>query len=881
MSFLSRKPARPGDRDGVAGRDDEYDDYDLYSTDGYEGGEDSWSPEEYFSPEGIKGRWAGEHPEGRAGGRGRRGDGADGPSERDAWQDSVEDGYQAAAHGAAPGSGRGGGYPGYVADEYASGAYDLPEGADEDRPERSRRRRRERAGERTGIMRLRRDRGEDIWPDDGISDEDYWASVAADRPLNDGAPDDQGRPGAGRPAAGDQRGGPGRLGPAPGAGDGHAAGGSGLLADSTRPATGPQATRPGGGAAGRTSGPNALRPGYDQAGRTSGPNALRPGYDQAGRTSGPNAMGYAPAGRTSGPNAIGADYGAAGRTSGPNPMRANSGPQSLRPGATRPGTGAAPTVGVTASRPPAGGRASSSGPNAGWADRGQSGPGSGAFPQAARPTFQPHGYQPAGQGRSSDRDDRDEWGERTERIERVNASGYPDPRPASRGQAPAAGYPGSGWGAPSGQSGPYPRAGRDGRERAGDPGVASRGRGETGANGTGGYDTGDYGTGDYGTGNYRTGDYGTGNYRTGDYGTTGFDAAGAGGTDLGTAGHGAGGRGRQRTGSHRASPGARNDAGNWQTPGQPAPARRDAAADAGGSIWSAPARDGGTARGDDPLTSTAYSRAALSDTDGRSYRVAARRSQAQAKLTDQADPYLSGRYPAGGYQAASDYPTASFQPVGQPSGEYRQPTSSRHAGSRYGDTQYRAETAATGAQAPYGALAAQPGFSRSNGQPAGARPVQPLLADPTVSQPAIGQRPLSQPAFTPAPASTPGRAGGAHAAPSPATAQPLPAPVPSSGVPSGGAASGASGTQPPPAGLNPYGSEATGSHPYPATDPYAARPGSASTARPAAGDLYDRVSTGGAYPDAARPGPPQPGPGTSRYRPGHAAGQPGYGERPY
>jgi Tetratricopeptide repeat len=31
-------------------------------------------------------------------------------------------------------------------------------------------------------LKVRRDRGEDIWPDDGISDEDYWASVAADLP---------------------------------------------------------------------------------------------------------------------------------------------------------------------------------------------------------------------------------------------------------------------------------------------------------------------------------------------------------------------------------------------------------------------------------------------------------------------------------------------------------------------------------------------------------------------------------------------------------------------------------------------------------------------------------------------------------------------------
>ncbi len=351
-----------------------------------------------------------------------------------------------------------------------SGAYDLPEGADEDRPERGRRRRRDREdrGERTGILRLRRDRGEDIWPDDGISDEDYWASVAADRPLD--RPRCGRRPGPGGPPGGrrragpgqragehqaseqraggprDQRGGPGRLGPAPG-----------LARPGPRPGTGPQATRPG--AAGRTSGPNALRPGPDPAGRSSGPNALRP--DTARRTSGPNAM-------RPGPDGI-------GRSSGPDPSRADSGPQGLRtadspgprPGAvgTRPGTGAARTVGVTASRPPAGGRDSSSGPNPGWTTGGQAGPGtgSGAFPPPpARPTFQPaaHPSATAPGGRSADRD---EWGERTERIERVNASGYPDPRPASRGQAPAT--------SPV-QSGPYPR-GRDDRGRAGDRGLGT------------------------------------------------------------------------------------------------------------------------------------------------------------------------------------------------------------------------------------------------------------------------------------------------------------------------------------------------------------------------------------------------------------------------
>ena len=891
MSFLSRKPARPGDRGGDAGRDDEYDDYDLYSADGYQGGEDAWSPNEYFSPEGIKGRWAGEHPEGRAGGRGRRE--ADPSAGHDAWQHSVEDGYRGAGRGASsPGSGRGDDYPGYVADEYASGAYDIPQEADEDRPERGRRRRRDREdrGERTGILRLRRDRGEDMWPDDGISDEDYWASVAADRPLTDsGAGDDRApagrragtRPGDDRPASGqqaseqqaggprDQRGRPGRLGPPPGLASDYLPGGAGLLADPAgRPGTGPQDTRPGPG--GRTSGPNAMRPGPDPAGRSSGPNAMRPGPDAARRASGPNAM-------RPGPDAL-------GRSSGANPLLAESGPQGLRgSGSPGPRTGAAPTVGVTASRPPAGGRASSSGPNPGWTSRGQSGTGSGAFPQPpARPTFQPAGYPPASApgGRPAARDD---WGEPTERIERVNASGYPDPRPASRGQAPATGSPlragtaadpspgssstgrsgtpglpgasglsrASGRGAPSG---PYPR-GRDDRGRAtdreaGDPGTGSFDRASFDRNGTDRDGTGRGGRdrGGRDRGGRDTGGYGADSYSAGSYGTGGRDS--------------------------RGDTGGWSDADHWRTPDRDEPARPDSAVDTGGSIWSAPARDAGPAHraADDPLTSTAYSRSALTDTDGRSYRAAARRSQAQAKLTDQADTYLSGPYRTGGYQAASDYPTASFQPVGQPSGEYRQ-----YSESQYSDARYRRDAASAQAQAaPYPAASSQPG-SRP---PAG--PAQPALGEPTLSQPALSQPALSQPVFTPGQASQPGRAGGAHAAPSPGPGQPLSAPVPP-----GGTGAGA------PAGANPYDGEATGSYPYPASDPYAARPGTAAPARPGADDLYYRVSTGGSYPggpDArreqarrqqARRDQTRAEQGGTGYRPGHAAGQPGYGERPY
>src|ERR1700678_2668531 len=88
MSFLSRRPSRPGSRDDDAGRDDEYGDYD-YTPDGYGREEDeSWSPGEYFSPGGIKGRWAGgqrsgDHSSGdHTDARGRGGDAARGNAGR-------------------------------------------------------------------------------------------------------------------------------------------------------------------------------------------------------------------------------------------------------------------------------------------------------------------------------------------------------------------------------------------------------------------------------------------------------------------------------------------------------------------------------------------------------------------------------------------------------------------------------------------------------------------------------------------------------------------------------------------------------------------------------------------------------------------------------
>ena len=371
MSFLSRKPARPGGRGSDAARDDEYDDYDGYAHDAYQNADDGWSPNEYFSPEGIKGRWAGEQAEGRAGGRGRRDDGRGeaGPS-----YDSYPDDH---------GSG-----PGYGADEFATGVYDLPDGADEDRSDRSRRRRRDREdrGERTGILRLRRDRGEDIWPDDGISDEDYWASVAADRPLNgtDSPLDNV-------PAAGG-------VGARPGA-DG-------------RPRT---AARPGTGGADSRFGAEQRGGERGVAGRLGPPPGLAGDYKPAApRNSGPMSTGPRNSGQAGG-----------GRTgSGPMPARQGTGPQPARPG-----TGPTPTVGVTASRPPAGQNGMRQGPA-------QPGPGSNGFAQpAARPSFQPNGYQ-AGSQTGARPQDRGDWGDRTERIDRVNASGYPDARPSGRSQGP-------------------------------------------------------------------------------------------------------------------------------------------------------------------------------------------------------------------------------------------------------------------------------------------------------------------------------------------------------------------------------------------------------------------------------------------------------------
>lgn len=673
MSFLSRKPARPGGR----GRDDEYDDYDDYAPDGYQSEDDGWSPGEYFSPEGIKGRWAGEQPDSRAGGRGRRDNGR---AEAEAGYDSYGDDFNGAEYG-------GPGYP----DEFANGAYDLPEGADEDRQDRSRRRRRDREdrGERTGILRLRRDRGEDIWPDDGISDEDYWASVAADRPLTgtDTPPED-----------------------VPGAGGAQSRSG----VDASRPGVG--TSRPGPGGADPRFG------GEQRAGERGVTGRLGPPPGLAGDYK-PGAPGSAGAMGSPG------QPGGSGRTS--------SGPMPARPG-----TGPTPTVGVTSSRPPAGRGGMRPGPA-------QPGPGPSRFPQpAARPSFQPNGYQSGGGPAGGRQQDRNDWGDRTERIERIDASGYPDARPSSRSQ-------GTGSSVGPRASGPL-------------------GLGPSGAPGP----------------------------------TTGA------------------GRGRGDSGAWRAA--------DRQGPDRREPDRRDNGREAA-DAWPAPARGGAPARAstdDDPLTSKAYSRSALSETDGRSYRAAARRSEAQARLTDQAETFITGHQQPSQYQAGR-------------TGEYRQ----------YGD-----DTQATAAQAPSGRYPA-PGSQAPGGQ-------REHSAQPGRNQTGQGQGPghsgqPGQPSRNSG-RSAPGLPGAAglpaaqyetqQPRPSqqrqPQHRQPGQTQLPATGPSAGSAGSSAStptGSRPSGnGGLNPYDTTASGSYPYPSQS-YPARPAPTAPAQDGTDDRYYRPAAADGY----------------------------------
>jgi hypothetical protein len=99
------------------------------------------------------------------------------------------------------------------------------------------------------------------------------------------------------------------------------------------------------------------------------------------------------------------------------------------------------------------------------------------------------------------------------------------------------------------------------------------------------------------------------------------------------------------------------------------PRGQDSRALEGQGVWGRDATDhdprnqGRPRRGadDDPLTSKAYSRSALVDTDGRSYRVAARRAQVpadrrDAALNEQTQTFAMPQYPADPQAATARHP---------------------------------------------------------------------------------------------------------------------------------------------------------------------------------------------------------------------------------
>jgi hypothetical protein len=443
MSFLRGRSPRPDQRGGKGSAerraDSGYDDYD-YAPDGYQQDDDNWSPDEYFSPEGIKGRWAagtrpGERsaaadrpgdrsagrrdagydnygpgpgqgrtrgsggPGGAGGSGGPGGPGSAGGSAgrygRDSYgsDDRYGGGYGAAGYGPdgygpdgyGP-DGYGAGAGEYGTDEYGSGAYEVPEGADDRGGRGGGRKRRDRGDRR---LRLgRRDKGEDIWPDDGVSDEDYWASVASDRPLNSAGP--------------------------------------GLDADPMNVVNNRPMARPSGSGAARPAGDS--RDSRPKAERPFGSGEVRLPGDApsgAGRLGpAPGLVSY-PSGSqprsNSGPMARASTGPTPTRpATGPTPTRAGTGPTAARhgtgPAAARPGTGPSGAIGSTPARPAAG-----------LAQPGYTQPGPS---QPALPSFQPHATR--GSSRQQELPD---WNERTERIERIPAAGYPDPRLSGRSQS--------------------------------------------------------------------------------------------------------------------------------------------------------------------------------------------------------------------------------------------------------------------------------------------------------------------------------------------------------------------------------------------------------------------------------------------------------------
>ena len=406
MSFLSRKNSQPEKRGGRAAdrrrADSEYDDY-GYAPDAYADDDDAWSPDEYFSPEGIKGRWAaGARPGERSGVPGHRDDGygyddqGAGPQRaRDAAAGGHRGGYQPGGYprdGYGPdGYGQDGSYGN---DDYEAGpdngtdGYDLTDDDGGDRSDRSDRaergggrRRRDRGGDR-GERRLRlgrRDRSVDIWPDDEVSDEDYWASVSADRPFhsaNDALDADPSQAADGRPM-----------------GRSRAAG----------------AARRGGASESRLTADRPLGADRGPGGDRDRPLPADPRVAGEPRVASEQRTG---SGRLGPPPGLSprANSGPMPRSSSGPMARSSSGPM------PRAGTGPAPAPAAPQmySAPPA--HAASPGrPAAGL----------------AQPTFQPTGARAA-----SRPPERPDWGERTERIDRVTATGYPEPRHSARPQDP-------------------------------------------------------------------------------------------------------------------------------------------------------------------------------------------------------------------------------------------------------------------------------------------------------------------------------------------------------------------------------------------------------------------------------------------------------------
>jgi hypothetical protein len=521
--------------------------------------------------------------------------------------------------------------------------------------------------------------------------------------------------------------------------------------------------------------------------------------------------------------------------------------------------------------------ASGSGPNAGWSPAARPGTGSGGFPEqpparpSFQPSFQPNGYQP-GSGPAGGRpQDRGDLGERTERIDRVNTSGSP-----AAGRAQDRGDLGE-------------RTERF--ERVNTSGSPAPSRPQD------------------------RGDWGERTERIDRVDASGYPAPRAASRSQGPGLPGSSsqpmGFGPSFTGSGASVPAATPARGRGDGDPRQAPDRRDADRDGGretGSIWSLPGRGAATAGGDDdPLTSTAYSRSALTETDGRSYRTAARLSQAQAKLTDQTDPFASGSYPQGQNNGRTgDYPAASYQQAEQRSGEYRQhrgdapPAAASVPGGRYpsygGQPGPGPAGPSQGQRPGQGSAPGQPGRGAAAGRPgavSGPGPSVPGGGPPSGglpgrqyesqhSRPSQPQRPQAQPPATPlaAPVYSGSPAPAAGAAPSGG---------PAGGGPAGGRHAGTGG-------LNPYDGT-TASYPY-ATQAYPSRPAAPAGPVPAGptgpgrdgDDRYRRPTPQDGYArgiaeqnraEQNRPGQNGDEPNRTGYGAGYGSNWPASRERPY